>query len=183
LTDKFLDGILRIILGDKSMNENGFIEEYNIIFERALIFSIISRSLGLVSLNDLLDKEKHNQRDIFEYGMSLAMDGRVSELIDKILTNIINLETDREKKLLKNIQKDAVLLIQKGISSEELMWIMNSYVNIELNKAVEKYNFLNEYISKEITNEVRKFEQNYIDVYKNISEKIMNELSKKDKNK
>jgi hypothetical protein len=90
------------------VNENDFIEKYNIIFERALIFSIISHSLGLVSLNDLLDKEKHNQRDIFEYGMRLVMDGRTSELTDKILTNPISLETDREIKILKNIQKDAV---------------------------------------------------------------------------
>jgi flagellar motor component MotA len=168
------------------MNENDFIEEYNIIFERALIFSIISRSMGLISLNNLLDKEKYNQRDIFEYGMRLVMDGRISELIDKILTNIINLETDEERKVLKNIQKDAVLSIQQGISSEEVMWIMNSYVNIELDKATEKYNVINEYISKEITNEFRKFDHieidNHIEIYKCISEKIVNELYKRDKN-
>jgi hypothetical protein len=28
------------------------------------------------------------------------------------------------------------------------MWIMNSYVNIELDKAREKYNVINEYISE-----------------------------------
>jgi flagellar motor component MotA len=161
------------------MDENGFVKEYNSIFERALIFSIISRSMGLVSLNNLLDKKKYNQRDIFEYGMRLVMDGRIPELIDKILTNIINLETDKEKKLLKNIQKDVVLSIQQDISSEELMWIMNSYVNIELDKATEKYNVINEYISKEITNEFRKFEDSHTEIYKCISEKIVNELYKK----
>ena len=164
------------------MNENDFIEEYNVIFERALIFSIISRSMGLVSTNNLLDKEKYNQRDIFEYGMRMVMDGRTSELIDKILTNIINLETDKERKLLKTIQKDAVLSIQQGTPSEELMWIMNSYVNIELDKATEKYNIINEYISKEIINEFRKFEDNQTEIYKCISEKIMNELYKVKKN-
>ena len=161
------------------MNENDFIEEYNVIFERALIFSIISRSMGLVSTNNLLDKEKYNQRDIFEYGMRMVIDGRTSELIDKILTNIINLETDKERKLLKTIQKDAVLSIQQGTPSEELMWIMNSYVNIELDKATEKYNIINEYISKEIINEFRKFEDNQTEIYKCISEKIMNELYKR----
>jgi hypothetical protein len=168
------------------MNENDFVEEYNIIFERTLIFSIISRSMGLVSLNNLLDKKKYNQRDIFEYGMRLVMDGRTPELIDKILTNIINLETDKERKLLKNIQKDVVLSIQQNISSEELMWIMNSYVNIELDKATEKYNVINEYISKEITNEITnefcKFTDNHTEIYKCISEKIVNELYKKQKN-
>jgi flagellar motor component MotA len=177
-----LPKIRRSVLEDKIMNENSFTEEYNAIFERALIFSIISRSIGLVSLNNLLNKEKYNQRDIFEYGMRMVMDGRTPELIDKILTNIINLETDKERKFLKNIQKDAVLSIQQGISSEELMRIMNSYVNIELDKAEGKYNIINEYISKEITNEFRKFEDNQTDIYKCISEKIVNELYKRDKN-
>jgi flagellar motor component MotA len=160
------------------MIENDFMEEYNAIFERALIFSILSRSMGLVSLDNLLDKEKYNQKDTFEYGMRLVMGGRTHELIDKILTNIINLETDKDKKLLKNIQKDAVLSIQQGISSEELMWIMNSYVNIELDKATEKYNAINEYISKEITNEFRKIADKNTETYKCISEKIANELFK-----
>jgi flagellar motor component MotA len=132
------------------MNGNGFLEEYNAIFERALQFSILSRSLGLVSLDNVLDTEKYNQRDIFEYGMRMAISGRSSELIDKVLTNIIHLETDTDKKLLKNIQKDAVLSIQQGISPEELLLILNSYVHIELDKATEQYNGINEYISKEI---------------------------------
>jgi hypothetical protein len=88
------------------MNENSFVEEYNaIMFECALIFSILSHSMGLVSLNNLLDKEKYNQRDIFEYGMRLITGGRTAELIDKILTNIINLETDKERKLIKKYTK------------------------------------------------------------------------------
>jgi HD superfamily phosphohydrolase YqeK len=98
------------------------------------------------------------------------------------LTNIINLETDKERKLLKNIQKDAVLSIQQGISPEELMWIMNSYVNIELDKATEKYNIIHEYISKEIFNEFRKIEDNRIEIYKCISEEMVNKLYGKEKN-
>ena len=132
------------------MNEKDFIEEYNAIFERSLIFSIISRSMGLVSLVNLLDKEKCNQRDIFEFGIRLTMDGRSSEMIDKILTNIISLEPDKERKTLKTIQKEAVLAIQQDFSSEELMWLLNSYVNIDLDKATEKYNKIHEYITKNI---------------------------------
>ncbi|MDR2482291.1 MAG: hypothetical protein LBD08_01515 [Treponema sp.] len=82
------------------MNESDFIEEYNVIFERALIFSILSRSMGLVSLHDALDKVKYNQRDIFEYGMRMAIDGRTSELIGKVLTNIIHLETDKDREVI-----------------------------------------------------------------------------------
>jgi len=122
------------------MNEINFMEEYNTIFERSLIFSIISRSMGLISLENLLDKNKYNQRDVFEFGIRLAMDGRGPELIDKILTNLINLEMDKDRKILKNIQKDAVLSIQQCNPPEELMWILNSYVSIDLDEATEKYN-------------------------------------------
>ncbi|MDR1030577.1 MAG: hypothetical protein LBL76_06855 [Treponema sp.] len=164
------------------MNEIDFMKEYNAIFERSLLFSIISRSMGLVSLENLLDKKKYNQRDIFEFGMRLVIDGRITELIDKVLTNIINLETDKEIKILKNIQKDAVLSIQQGISSEDLMWILNSYVNVELDKATEKYNEIHEYISKGLVNESIKKRDNYIEINKHISEKVVNEFYKREKN-
>ena len=141
------------------MNEKDFIVEYNAIFERSIIFSTISRSLGPVSLENILDKNKQSQRDIFEYGMRLVLNGRLPEFIGKILSNIINLETDKEKKILKNIQKDVVLSIQQGsISPEEIMWIMNSYVNIELDEATEKYNEIYEKITKEIMNEANKYQ-------------------------
>ena len=96
------------------MNEKDFMVEYNAIFEQSIIFSIISRSFGLVSLENILDKNKYkyNKRDIFEYGMQLVLNGRPPEFIDKILSNIIHLETENEKKTLKKIQKDVVLSIQ-----------------------------------------------------------------------
>ena len=163
------------------MNETDFIVEYNAIFERSLVFSIISRSLGLVSLENVLDKKKCNQRDIFEYGMMLVLDGRTPEMIDKILTNIINLETDNEKRILKNIQKDAVLSIQQGIPSEQVMWIMNSYVKVELDEATKKYNEINEYISREMTNEVNKSQEKQSDIYRQVSEKIFDKYNKMEK--
>ena len=73
------------------MNEKDFMVEYNAIFEQSIIFSIISRSIGLASLENILDKNKYNKRDIFEYGMKLVLNGRSPEFIDKILSNIINL--------------------------------------------------------------------------------------------
>jgi flagellar motor component MotA len=164
------------------MDEIDFMKEYNAIFERSLLFSIVSRSMGLFPLENLLDKKKYNQRDIFEVGMRLVIDGRVSELIDKVLTNIINLETDKERKILKNIQKDAVLSIQQGMSSEDLMWILNSYVNIELDKAAEKHNEINEYISKGLVNESIQRQDTYIEIYKHIAEKLVNEFYKGEKN-
>ena len=164
------------------MNITNFIEEYNVIFERSLIFSIISRSIGVISLENLLDKNKYNQRDIFEFGMRLVMDGRAPELIDKILTNLINIETDLDRKTLKKIQKDVVLLIQQGNSPEELMWIMNSYVNIELDIAEKKYKEINDFISKELSSEYNKKQDNYIEIYKHITEEIVNKYYKNENN-
>jgi len=163
------------------MNEIDFMVEYNAIFERSLVFSIISRSFGLVSLENVLDKKKCNQRDIFEYGMLLVLDGRPPEMIDKILTNIINLEMDNQKKLLKNMQKDVVLLIQQGITQKEIMWIMNSYVNIELDEATKKYDEINEYISKEMINETNEVQGKYDEIYKQVSEKILNKYNRNGK--
>jgi len=158
------------------MNEIDFMEEYNAIFERSLIFSIIARSLGLASLQGLINMNKCNQRDIFEFGMYMVLDGRAPELIDKILLNITNLETDKEKKELKNIQKDAVLSIQQGVSSEELMWLLNSYVGIELDKATEKFKDINDYILKGLSNEIKKKQANYTEICKNISKEIVNKF-------
>ena len=158
------------------MNEKDFMEEYDTILKRTLIFSILSNSMGLVSVKKLLNEEKYYQRDIFEYGMKMVMDGRTAELINKILTNIINLETDKEKKILKNIQKDSVLSIQQGISSEELMWIINSYVNIELDKDRKKYDEINEFISKRMQGKYSKYLEKTGETYEQISIEIANEF-------
>jgi flagellar motor component MotA len=155
------------------MDEAEFMAEYNALFERALIFSMLSRSMGLVSLRDSPDKARCTQRDIFEYGMRLVVDGRSSELIEKVLANVVNLETDNEKKLLKIIQKDAVLSIQHHIPPEELMMILNSYVNIELDAAWEKYNAIDDAISKVITDQFHRFSDRQTEIYKDISEKIV----------
>jgi hypothetical protein len=136
--------------------------------------------MGLCSLENILDKKKCSQRDIFEYGMKLVLNGRPSEFIDKILTNIINLETDKEKKILKTIQKDAAISIQHGIPPEELMWLMNSYVNIDLYEDTEKYNEINEYIIEEMENATKKTQiVNYFDMHKNVSEEIFNKYNKR----
>ena len=39
------------------MNEKDFMDEYNAIFERSIIFSTIARSMGLVSLENIIDKK------------------------------------------------------------------------------------------------------------------------------
>jgi L-rhamnose mutarotase len=60
---------------------------------------------------------------------------------------------------------------------------MNSYVNIELDKATEKYNEINEYIIKEMANETQKTQiMNYSDLYKNVSEEVFNKYNNRENN-
>jgi len=100
------------------------------IIDRAMTFSKIARREGLLHLEERLDLEKVDSRDIFEYGMRFAVDGTDHELIDKILSNIVNQEKDEELKILKTMQKEAVLSLQRGDNSYILLAIMNSYTDI-----------------------------------------------------
>ena len=78
----------------------------------------------------MLDEEKVKQRDIFHYGMRFVVDGSDKDFLEKILSNIINLETDNEIKILKTLQKEAVLGIQTGMNSYYLIELLNSYVDL-----------------------------------------------------
>jgi flagellar motor component MotA len=100
------------------------------IIDRAMTFSKIARREGLLYLEERLDLEKVDSRDIFEYGMRFAVDGTEEGLIDKILSNIVNQEKDEELKLLKTMQKEAVLSLQRGDNSYILFAIMTSYTDI-----------------------------------------------------
>ena len=52
------------------------------------------------------------------------------------------------------------------------------YINIELDKATEKYNEINENITKEILNESKKYQETLIDSYKLISEEVFKKYIK-----
>ena len=116
------------------------------ILERALSFCEKARRGKFKEIEDSLDQEKIDNRDIFEYGMRFIVDGYDSPYIDKILSNIIKQEKDKQQillktmqekyelqNLLKTIQKEAVLAIQEGVSPNSLAALLNSYTDIPLN--------------------------------------------------
>jgi len=113
------------------MTHEEFVKNYNEIVERALKFNEKARREGLLSLEDDVDMEKINDRDIFEYGMRLAIDGTDLQTIDGILSNIINQEKDEYIRILKNIQKEAVLSLQAGDNPRILYLQMNSLSDIK----------------------------------------------------
>ena len=129
------------------MNDKEFDTKYNSIMEKAFFYSETTRCEGLLAAEEFIEEKKCLQRDIFEYGMRLVLDGTESRIVDKVLTNIINLETDNDERKLKNIQKEAVLSIQNGDNPYILMLILSSFVNIEIGDTkkiykdtMEKYN-------------------------------------------
>ena len=114
------------------MNRDEFVKKYYDIAGRALVFCEKARREGLLALEKESDKEKINDRDVFEYGIRFVIDGTDQELIDKILSNIINQEQDQNMRTLKTIQKEAVLMIQDGINPQLLYALLNSYTGISL---------------------------------------------------
>lgn len=122
------------------MTPEEFEKEYYSIFDRAMVMSEKSRREGLLALEDLIHENKINQRDIMEVGLRLVVDGTDAQIVDNILSNIINLEQENEKKTLKIIQKAAVLSIQAGDNPRILALTLNSYVNIGIENAMKIYN-------------------------------------------
>ena len=116
------------------MNRGEFISEYQVFAKRALALVNKARREGLLSLEDELESEKINAREIFEYGLSLVIDAIEPELISKILSNIIAQDFDEYSRLLKTIQKEAALLIQSGTNSRLLSMVLNSYTDLPLSE-------------------------------------------------
>jgi flagellar motor component MotA len=116
------------------MNHEEFVEKYYAIVERALRFSEKARREGLLALEDEIDREKENERDIFEYGLRFVVDGYDAAIIGEILSNIINQEKDEQLRLLKTIQKEAVLSIQVGMNARGMYALLNSHTGLSLHE-------------------------------------------------
>ena len=122
------------------MNHAEFVEEQVIILERVLEYAEKARREGLLALEESLDYDKIGERAIFEYGIRLVIDGTDKGIIEKILSNIIAQEKDEYSRLLKTIQKEAVLMIQEGLNPRLLFCLLNSYTDIPLNdEKMKKY--------------------------------------------
>jgi flagellar motor component MotA len=126
---------------EDQMNKTELASEFKIIFEKAMYCSEKARREGLLALDEFLEsnEDKLYKKCVFEVGIRLVVDGVDRSIVEKILTNIINLETDSDKKLLKNIEKEAVLSIQAGDNSYILTLLLYSYVDFDFDKAVKSY--------------------------------------------
>ena len=114
------------------MSQSDFKKAFYKILKRTVFYSEKARREGLLALEEFIDSKKADQRDIFEYGLRFVIDGTDKELIDQILTNIVDQDKDDFSKTLKKIQKEAVLSIQRGDNPGILASLLNSYTDIPL---------------------------------------------------
>jgi len=120
------------------MSNDEYVKALYAIIERALIASEKARREGLLALEEFIEDDKADNRDIFKYGMRFVVDGTDNSFIDKILSNIIKQEKDETQLLLKTIQKEAVLAIHEGVNPVQLAALLNSYTNLPLDDPVFK---------------------------------------------
>jgi ribosomal protein S20 len=102
-----------------------FKKEFNRILERTRFISDKTLKEGLLCLDDYIDADKLNQRDIMELGLKLTCHGMDALVIDRILSNIINLENNKKRMILKTVQKTAVLAIHAGYDAKTIEMILN----------------------------------------------------------
>jgi flagellar motor component MotA len=114
------------------MTRDEFVNRYTEIVGRALKCAEKARKQGLLALDEEMDQEKIDERDIFEYGLCFVVDGTDFQIIEKILSNLVKQEKDEDLAILKNIQKEAVLMIQAGDNPRFVYAVLNSYTNIAI---------------------------------------------------
>ena len=111
------------------LNRNEYIQKTAQFIIRAYTASEKARMEGLLALEDDIDNTLVLERDIFEYGMRLVIDGTDEEIVEKILNNIIAHYSEPLEIILKNIQKETVIYIQKGFGAGMMLAYIASFIN------------------------------------------------------
>jgi flagellar motor component MotA len=114
------------------MTHDEFIAEYHKVSERAIQLSKTVRRGGLLALEDSIDFEKADKRDIFEYGLRFVVDGTDAGIIKNILSRIIEQEEDKHTRRLMDIKAEAVLSIQAGDNPRILVSKLNAFMDFTL---------------------------------------------------
>ena len=116
------------------MNQDEFLTKYNETIINTLKYSKKARTEGLLALEDVLDEEKVNNRDVFEYGLRFVIDGTDYRVINDIMGIMIEMENDKYKKLLMRLQAEAVLSIQAGDNPRIIFYKLNAFTNYSLSE-------------------------------------------------
>ena len=93
------------------MTQKKFIAEYTQFIQLAIALADKSQQQGLLSLETEIEDIAD---EFFKQGLRFVVGGFDSRIINEILTNRITHEKDKYSRLLKTVQKRAVLGIQAG---------------------------------------------------------------------
>jgi flagellar motor switch protein FliG len=110
------------------MKQEKFTEQIARLMQTACMFREKAKKEGLDTLRNEINADVKRQNDLFEYGILLCVNGMEPARLEEILSNLINIEHDKEKKRLKTIQKEAVLQIQKGVRPSLLLNALFSHL-------------------------------------------------------
>jgi hypothetical protein len=114
------------------MTHDDFIAEYYKVSERAIQLSEKARKEGLLSLEESIDYEKLDQRDIFEYDLIFVVDGADVSITKDILSRIIEQEDDKYTRRLMDIKLEAAISIQCGDNTLILASKLYAFTDIAL---------------------------------------------------
>jgi tetratricopeptide (TPR) repeat protein/flagellar motor component MotA len=122
---------------EKITSRDGLVAACLTFKDVSLDFAKKARREGILSLEDCLDMEKVNNRDILHYGLQLTVDGTEGSIIRKILTNIIEQDNDKYLRKFKVFLIEAILAIYAGTNPKEMALLLDSHIELLKNEIIE----------------------------------------------
>jgi hypothetical protein len=104
-----------------------YIKQYYTVLRDLFALSIKARREGLLSLEDILEDEEYHFTKI---GLRMIVDGYDKEIVDKVLSFMIENEKSKKEKQLKKAIKQALLDIQAGVGLVLMKIKYNSFMDI-----------------------------------------------------
>jgi len=138
------------------MNRKTFIAEYTRFIQMAMKLAAKAQKQGIASLEEEIEDIDD---ELFKQGLRFAVDGTEPRFIDEIMSNRLSHEKDEHTRLLKAVQKRAVLGIQAGEPFYIFYHVMLSLPGLtpREEKQIEKLVLLRDEIDEEVLKEDRQF--------------------------
>ena len=113
------------------MNREKFIDEYKNFMKLAIALAAKAKEKGIASLeNEIEDIDDV----LFKEGLRFVVDEVEPRFIDEIMSNKTAHEKDKQMRLLKTVQKRAVMGIQAGEHPYILLKVLCSFIDLTPNE-------------------------------------------------
>ena len=109
------------------MNREKFIDEYKNLLKIAIALAVKAKEKGIASLEDEIEDIDD---ELFKEGLRFVVDEVEPRFIEEIMSNKIAHEKDKQMRLLKTVEKRAVLGIQAGENPYILLKVLCSYIDL-----------------------------------------------------